>query len=86
LSSASGRKDENGWHHYFVCDVCQLQVKIDDLRSFIRMACIEHNCTECDWYSCDNKPTHYCPKCGARCTNDFDEIPDHEENRDIEDE
>ena len=26
--SCGGNGD--GWHHYFVCDACQLEVKIDD--------------------------------------------------------
>jgi len=37
------------------------------------MACMEHSCTECDYYSCDNQRRSVCPLCGARVTNDFDE-------------
>ena len=37
------------------------------------MACMEHSCTQCDWYGCDNQKVYECPKCGGRTTNQFDE-------------
>lgn len=45
------------------------------------MACMEHSCTRCDWYEADNRRQSYCPKCGARCTNHYDdpEGPETEE-------
>ena len=41
------------------------------------MACMEHNCTVCDWVTMDNRrgPSS-CPKCGARVISFFDEDPD----------
>ena len=45
------------------------------------MACMEHSCTVCDWHAGDNRRISQCPKCGARCTNHFDETSheDYEE-------
>ena len=48
------------------------------------MACMEHNCTECDWYGCDNQRRSECPVCGARVTNDFDESERDVEEDDCE--
>lgn len=43
------------------------------------MACLEHFCTVCDWYSCDNMPRHGpCPECGGRVATTFDEVADVE--------
>jgi hypothetical protein len=47
-------------------------------------ACMEHTCVSCDWYACDNTRIHVCPKCGAPCTNHFDESPGREVEEDDE--
>ena len=45
------------------------------------MACLEHYCTQCDWYSCDNEPTHGpCPVCGAPVATVWDEVPERDRN------
>ena len=48
------------------------------------MSCLEHQCTECDWFSMSNRFVDYCPKCGGRVNSTFDELP--ERDYDYEDE
>ena len=40
------------------------------------MACMEHTCTECDFFTCNNRSMSSCPDCGARLISQFDEYPD----------
>jgi len=42
------------------------------------MACMEHTCTQCGWFSMDNQPRRFesCPVCGARIISIFDEAHD----------
>lgn len=40
------------------------------------MACMEHYCTECDWFALDNQRHKACPKCGAKVQSLFDEEND----------
>jgi hypothetical protein len=40
------------------------------------MACVDNDCTQCDWFNVSNRMIDYCPECGARVNNTFDEDPD----------
>lgn len=41
------------------------------------MACIEHNCARCGFWSMDNERLRVCPDCGSNeISNIFDENPD----------
>lgn len=40
------------------------------------MACMEHSCSRCNFWTANNVPSMACPKCGERCVSDFDEAPD----------
>ena len=56
-----------------------------------KMACMEFNCTSCNWFSMGNSMgPSCCPKCGARITRHFDEEnemrDDNEKEDDEEDE
>ena len=44
------------------------------------MACIEHNCIDCGYFTMNNnwKETE-CPKCGSRMVRFFDEYMDHDD-------
>lgn len=38
------------------------------------MACVEHECTVCSWWACDNsRGPSSCPRCGGSVRNIFDE-------------
>lgn len=42
------------------------------------MACMEHRCTQCDWFEMDNESHKICPKCGAKVISYFDEQNDYD--------
>ena len=53
------------------------------------MACLEHVCRKCGWFTMNNKPGGYgkCPECGGTdFTTYFDEAGDHDVERDEPDE
>ena len=43
------------------------------------MACMEHECDECGWFTMDNKAREpkSCPKCGGYVRHTWDEEYDH---------
>ena len=50
------------------------------------MACMEHECTRCDWVGFDNASSTTCPRCGALCSSFYDEdyAPDDQERYEAE--
>lgn len=40
------------------------------------MACMEHCCPECDFWTSNNERYYICPECGTRCVSTWDEIED----------
>ena len=41
------------------------------------MACMEHECRACNFWTANNRPSMSCPKCGETCASYFDEADDY---------
>jgi len=48
------------------------------------MACMEHQCTECECFIMNNTPRMECPKCGAPMHGVCDEVPERPDPIDYE--
>jgi len=44
------------------------------------MACMEHQCTKCNWHEFDNEEHKRCPVCKAEIMSYFDELIDYTSN------
>jgi len=45
------------------------------------MACMEHECDDCGWFTMDNNARNpkYCPRCGGDVRHYWDEEGDHDD-------